>query len=374
MKVLDLFSGIGGFSLGLEFVGMETIAFCEIEPFCQRVLHKHWPTVPCASDITKLTYKEGVLYDDQQPIYKGEIDLICGGFPCQPFSIAGKKKGTEDNRDIWPEMFRIIQEVKPTWVLGENVANFINMAFSRTAADLESENYEVQAFTIPACAVQAPHRRDRVWIVANTESVRHERFSQGQQCTDHQQQSGSHQSKDWHEIWCKATSDSLYSTFANTNGKRRNSRLGDREKRQILHDQDGAAKEDKPERERWVSGARQTSEAVADNRGERIQREWQKSFCGKRAFSWCENVRRVEDYFNRPGLPQPLICGDSDGVSRKLDTVARGGIVSHPDRQAKLTKRKKTVLRKARTKAIGNSVVPQVVAEIGKGILESENT
>lgn len=161
MKVLDLFSGIGGFSLGLERAGMETVAFCEIEPFCREVLKKHWPDVPVHQDIRELNGEE----------YKGKVDVVCGGFPCQPFSVAGKKKGTEDNRDLWPEMFRVIQQAQPTWVIGENVANFTNMAFTRTKADLESEGYTVQPFIIPACALGAWHRRDRVWIVARKDSA-----------------------------------------------------------------------------------------------------------------------------------------------------------------------------------------------------------
>lgn len=159
MRVLDLFSGIGGFSLGLERAGMETVAFCEVDPFCRQILNKHWPDVPIHNDIRELNGKE----------YQGRIDLICGGFPCQPFSTAGKRKGKDDDRDLWPEMFRIIREVRPAWVIGENVAGFINMEFERTANDLEAEGYQVQAFNIPACAVGAPHERKRIWIVAHSE-------------------------------------------------------------------------------------------------------------------------------------------------------------------------------------------------------------
>jgi len=167
MKVLDLFSGIGGFSLGLERAGMETVAFCEIEKFPQKVLKKHWPEVPIYDDIRKLTReqltKDGI----------GTIDLICGGFPCQPFSQAGKQKGFDDDRDLWPEMFRVIQEVRPRWVIGENVAGFVNMGLDRTLTDLEGAGYRTEQVIIPACAVGAPHRRDRIWIVAwDTQSQR----------------------------------------------------------------------------------------------------------------------------------------------------------------------------------------------------------
>ena len=155
MKVLDLFSGIGGFSLAAKWAGYTTVAFCEIDPYCQKVLKKNFPEIPIFSDIKKLKRSD----------INGSIDIITGGFPCQPFSVAGRKKGTEDDRDLWPQMFRVIKEFKPTWVIGENVAHFVNMAFQRTKIDLESEGYEVQPFIIPACSLGAPHRRDRVWIV-----------------------------------------------------------------------------------------------------------------------------------------------------------------------------------------------------------------
>ncbi len=155
MKLLDLFSGIGGFSLAAEWAGIETVAFCEIDKYAQKILKKNFPDIPIFPDINKLNRGD----------IDGTVDIISGGFPCQPFSVAGKKKGTKDNRDLWPQMLRIIKEFKPSWVIGENVANFVSMAFQRTKTNLESEGYEVQPFIIPACAVNAPHRRDRVWIV-----------------------------------------------------------------------------------------------------------------------------------------------------------------------------------------------------------------
>ena len=137
---------------------IQTVGFCEIEPFAKKILKKHFPKVPIKGDIRFLR-NEGQY---------GTVDLITGGFPCQPFSIAGNKKGKKDHRDLWPEMFRIIQEFNPTWIVCENVANFVSMAFQRTKTDLESEGYEVQPLIIPACALGAPHRRDRVWILAHT--------------------------------------------------------------------------------------------------------------------------------------------------------------------------------------------------------------
>lgn len=160
MNVLDLFSGIGGFSLGLTRAGFNTIAFCEIDKYCQKILKKHWPDVPVFDDIKKLRAKD----------INGTIDVICGGFPCQPFSVAGNRIGKDDDRYLWPEMLRIIQESRPRWVIGENVPGIIDMALDTVLFDLEREGYKTQTFIIPACAINAPHRRDRIWIVANNES------------------------------------------------------------------------------------------------------------------------------------------------------------------------------------------------------------
>jgi len=156
VKVLDLFSGIGGFSLGLEWAGMSTVAFCERDPYCTTILNKHWPDTPVHNDVRNLDGKD----------YADSIDLVAGGFPCQPFSVAGNRRGSDDDRHLWPEMLRIIQEARPRWVIGENVFGLINMALDDVQADLEREHYEVRKFVLPAVAVDAHHRRDRVFIIA----------------------------------------------------------------------------------------------------------------------------------------------------------------------------------------------------------------
>jgi DNA (cytosine-5)-methyltransferase 1 len=174
MKFISLFAGIGGFDLGFERAGMKCVAQVEIDQFCQKVLEKHWPDVPRFGDIHNVG-KHNL----------PETDVICGGFPCQPFSIAGKRRGKNDDRHLWPQMFRVIQETKPRWIVGENVANFINMALEQSISDLESIGYEVQPFIIPACAVNAPHQRDRVWIVANSE---HNGISSTQETREYRQE------------------------------------------------------------------------------------------------------------------------------------------------------------------------------------------
>ena len=162
MKILDLFSGIGGFSLGMESTGhFETVKFVEMDKYCQKVLRKHWPNVPIEEDIKNVKGKEF------------EADVIVGGFPCQPMSVAGRQKGTSDSRYLWPEMFRLIREVKPEFVIGENVQGIINiqdgMVLRQVQDDLESEGFKVQCFLIPASGIGAWHQRNRVWIVGHSE-------------------------------------------------------------------------------------------------------------------------------------------------------------------------------------------------------------
>ena len=167
-KILDLFSGLGGFSLGLERTGhFETVAFCDNDKFSKLILDKHWKGIKVYDDVREITkekFKEdGIEFPD----------IITGGFPCQPFSVAGKQQGTSDDRHLWPEMFRIIKAFKPRYVIGENVRGIVNIqdgvVFETVCTDLESEGYEVQPFIIPAAGVGAPHRRERVWIIANRE-------------------------------------------------------------------------------------------------------------------------------------------------------------------------------------------------------------
>lgn len=161
MKVLDLFSGIGGFSIGLEKAGFETVAFCEIEDYPRAVLKRHWPDIPIYRDVKQLT-GEQLRADGIIP------DVIVGGYPCQPFSLAGVRRGEKDDRHLWPEVRRLVNEIRPTWCIFENVAGHITMGLDEVLSDLEAEDYATRPFVIPACGVDAPHKRDRVWIVAHT--------------------------------------------------------------------------------------------------------------------------------------------------------------------------------------------------------------
>ena len=164
LKHLDLFSGIGGFSLGLESAGLvETVAFCDFDKYCQQILNKNWPGVPVYGDVKELNH------DKLKADGISKIDIITGGYPCQPFSVAGRKKGEEDPRHVWPEMFRLIRELKPTWVIGENVGNHVKLGLDTVLSNLESEGYSTRTFSISASSIGANHKRERLWILAYSE-------------------------------------------------------------------------------------------------------------------------------------------------------------------------------------------------------------
>jgi DNA (cytosine-5)-methyltransferase 1 len=166
MKHASLFSGIGGFDLAAEWMGWDNLFHCKWNVFGQKVLKHHFPKSIGYNDITKTDFS----------IHRGTVDILTGGFPCQPYSLAGKRKGKEDERHLWPEMLRAIREIQPRWVVGENVFGLINwsvgLVFHEVQTDLEAEGYEVFSYVLPACAVNAPHRRDRVWFVAYNDNIR----------------------------------------------------------------------------------------------------------------------------------------------------------------------------------------------------------
>jgi DNA (cytosine-5)-methyltransferase 1 len=188
----SLFSGIGGFDLAAEWMGWENKFHCEWNEFGQKVLKYHFPKSISYADITKTDFT----------IHRGKIDILTGGFPCQPYSSAGKRLGKEDDRHLFPEMLRAIKEIQPRWIVGENVYGLVNwsggLVFHEVQADLEAEGYEVFPYLLPACAVNAPHRRDRIWFVAYSNG-------NGRRCICRQQ--------------CKFTSET-YTKYCDTCSKR----------------------------------------------------------------------------------------------------------------------------------------------------------
>lgn len=307
MKVLDLFSGIGGFTLGLERAGMETIAFCEIDPFCQKVLKKHWPATPVFHDIRQLTANDL----PEQP------DVICGGYPCQPFSVAGKQRGEEDDRYLWPEMFRLVKECKPHWVIGENVSGHIGMGLDKVLSNLEGEGYTTQALIIPACAVNAPHRRDRVWVIA-------------------------HANRKSEPVVTLNAGDPILSLMGNTKHHGLSATTVNRSSVKAGHNN---TQRPQPAIESARTGLPKGSKALVNAYGARIQagipeeRQWKKRHSG-------ESDNRSHQLNGWKGnsfwSTEPNVGRVADGVPDRVDRI----------------------------KALGNAVVPQIPEIIGKAILQ----
>lgn len=204
MKHLDLFSGVGGFKYAAEWSGYETVGFSEIEPYPCNILKQTWPHIKNYGDIRTANFTN-----------LGQVDLLTGGFPCQPFSVAGKQRGKEDDRHLWPEMCRVIAQVKPTYILGENVVGIIGMELDNVLSDLEAIGYAAWPIVIPACAVGAPHRRDRVWILGYS---KHNGLASSEVRESHSQ--GSNGNKERQDEVCKLEgSDLSRSVVADTDSE-----------------------------------------------------------------------------------------------------------------------------------------------------------
>ena len=166
---VDLCSGIGGFALGFQWAGLsKPVLFCDIEPWSRQVLHKHWPDVPIATDVKELANDP----DGFIPRTDASRTILTAGYPCQPFSFAGQRGGSKDDRHIWPEIFTIVQKKRYAWCVFENVYGHVSMGLDQVLLDLEGQGYATRPFIVPACAVDAPHRRDRIWIIAHSQSDR----------------------------------------------------------------------------------------------------------------------------------------------------------------------------------------------------------
>ena len=347
IKVLDLFSGIGGFSLGLEAAGpFRTVAFCEREPFCQAVLRKHWPDTPIYDDVRTID-TDGL----------GRIDLICGGFPCQPWSVAGKQRGAADDRDLWPVMASLIKDIRPQWVIGENVRGFINepLGLERSLSDLESIGYSAVPFVIPACAVDAPHRRDRVWIIAaqadsdsKSNGTEHEQWMEraafvGDTSSTGSQRTHSHKkiSEGFHEIAGKRCD-----FVADPNG------AGQQQSDQAL------ARE--PSEQHNGSGV-QPRKAVADTSSGQCEGRSQRQVYGQ---------RHLQEQFGRGSTDKT----DRRSVERRLGGTLHDGLPAWMDEPDDIPRTVEGVKgRAARLKGLGNAIVPQIAMQIGLTIKAVEH-
>lgn len=358
MTHASLFSGIGGFDLAAEWAGWTNVFNCEIDPFCRKVLAYHFPYAIQYEDI-KTT--------DFRPL-RGGVDVLTGGFPCQPFSLAGKRKGTDDNRYLWPAMLRAIRELAPRWVVGENVFGIVNwsdgLVFEQVCADLENEGYEVQPYLIPACAVDAPHRRDRVWFVAHRRDAE-DTFRDGffrdlelcetKPCVRKQRMLGAGNCE---RICREAWVDVADRSNAGFKVLQREGTIGfctsnattnaNRKRQHELLDSSVANKEGQSFR--GVSSGDATNSEVARRGGLQHQ-------SGAKGPRMRDELPRIECAIpNWERFPtQPPVCGRNDGISARLDGI------TFPR------------WRRESIKAYGNAVVPQVVLKIFKAINDYEN-
>lgn len=346
LRVLDLFSGIGGFSLGLERTGgFETAAFCEFAEFPRKLLAKHWPNVPIFEDVRTL---KGTDID-------GPIDVVCGGYPCQPFSTAGRRKGQKDDRYLWPEFSRLVAELRPSWVIGENVAGHISMGLDDVLSDLEGQGYAARTFVIPACATGAPHRRDRTWIVAYTE---------GERC-------GKAREPRRGSSIGSASPSSTQVDVAHADSKRGPSMRG---KRENFASESAGGRDDRNRSANDVEwkvangSAGQNSRNVADAIGGRRQGSRQPFNASyQEAGAEGQAAQPVNGGVRGKRSAQSAMGRMVDGISSRLDGHCRW--LDEPDipRVAKGVKN-----RANRLKALGNAVVPQIAEMIGHAILEAE--
>jgi DNA (cytosine-5)-methyltransferase 1 len=330
MTHLGLFEGIGGFSLAARWMGWETLAWCEWNEFGQKVLKHHFPEAEGFGDITKTDFTK----------YANRIDILTGGFPCQPYSAAGKRLGKEDERHLWPEMLRVIREVQPSWVVGENVLGLVNwsggLVFHEVQADLEAAGYEVFPFVLPACSVNAPHRRDRVWFVG------HRKQFNGDSTSNGNSQIGEISSK---RTGSKKSSNSI----GVCNGV-----IADTDRIGHEHSFGKQSPKDSEWREGGGNTVERTSKAASDTDDKRLERECRPIGELERGFGFASaNTRNMQrpSWDNFP--TQSPLCSRNDGLS-----IGLVGITVSKHRQESL-------------KAYGNAIVPQVAFQIFKAIQES---
>lgn len=354
MRHASLFSGIGGFDLAAEWMGWENVFHCEINPWCQKVLKYHFPNSKQYDDVTKTNFSS----------WRGKVDILTGGFPCQPFSVAGQRKGSADDRYLWPEMLRAIREIQPGWIVGENVAGLLSMVqpgseitvesqaslfeaadketlleqeyvVETVCRDLECEGYSVQPILIPACAVGAPHRRDRIWFVANRTDTRAENLQERKDCI------------------CE------FESPAYTYGLRCGNRSDNREERPICNDKEWNSSQDQSKRAERECRFSKDSATIANSDDKRLQSRIQsgrydpekRETANGYAPEYSVNDRGTLLSTSWDNFPtQSPVCCRDDGLSSRLDGISF------------------CKWREESIKAYGNAIVPQVAFEIFKAI------
>ncbi len=392
MRLLDLFSGIGGFSYAAETLigGYETVAFCEMDEFCQKVLKKHWPQVPIFDDVRTIDATR-----------LGRIDIVTGGYPCQPFSQAGRRQGEEDERHLWPEMLRIIKSCQPRYVLAENVAGHVTMGLDQVLTDLEDQGYTTRPIIVPACAKNAPHRRDRVWIIGQNVDDSNDSTDRAKRGKTRKEDSLQKEYRQTGFSWFSDRTSDDSESMANTTSKgkweitrglgesqkemgEKRSEFTTRSDSSSTETRTNVANSDKwqsrsgdesksDETQQFKFGTDSTSERgiVANtccersqgglHRGQIQKRQTEKQHVGYTS-TVCEQPKeRTETVVGKMG---DMADGISTGLLRHFDR--------EPEHIPRVTKGEKD--RAKKLKALGNSIVPQVAAEILLAIRVSEES
>lgn len=321
MKHASLFSGLGGFDLAAQWLGWSNIFHSEIDPFCNKILNYHFPNSISYGNIKETSFIK----------HRGEVDILTGGFPCQPFSVAGKRNGTDDSRYLWPEMLRAIQEIRPRWIVAENVRGLLTwnegLVFDTVCSDMENEGYEVLPFLLPACGVNAPHRRERIWIIAYLQ-IEYDRRSTLKQTKRQKQQFGESSNQN---IITNTKCFRRYKIFKEVKSKQPNGI--------------------KP----YSFGFQQSFTYSKSKQSKRMQFE-QCEACkqkqGKSGGGNSQSCSKRELEYWRKFPTQSPICSRNDGLSSLLDGITF------------------SKWRSESVKGYGNAIVPQVALQIFKAIEE----